>query len=115
VRRLARRVLQRSGYQVLEAGDGEEALRVAAAHDGRIDLLLTDVVMPRMGGLELAEKLLEMRPGVGVLYFTGYTDEAVARHGELAPGAGFIEKPFSPDALAARVRQAVHAAQGDPT
>ncbi|HEX8696051.1 MAG TPA: PAS domain S-box protein [Longimicrobium sp.] len=107
VRRLARRVLQRSGYTVLEAADGEEALRVAGAHRGPIHLLVTDVVMPRLGGRDLAARLLAARPGLRVLYVSGYTEEAVQRHGVLDPGIGFLEKPFTAEALAERVRRAL--------
>ncbi|HEU4451748.1 MAG TPA: PAS domain S-box protein, partial [Longimicrobium sp.] len=107
VRRLARRVLERSGYTVLEAADGEEAIRVAEAHRGPIHLLVTDVVMPRLGGRDLAARLLTARPGLRVLYVSGYTDEAVRRHGILDPGTGFVEKPFTADVLAEQVRRAL--------
>jgi PAS domain S-box-containing protein len=104
VRHLARRILERAGYTVLEAGDGEEALGLASRHRGPVHLLVTDVVMPRMGGRELAARLAEARRGLRVLYVSGYNDEAVARHGVLDPGAGFIGKPFTPDAFAEKVR-----------
>jgi PAS domain S-box-containing protein len=104
VRLVARHALQIGGYTVLEASDGEAALRVAEGHAGRIDLLLTDVVMPRMGGRELAERLTRARPGLRVLYLSGYTDEAVVRHGLLEADAAFLQKPFSPASLAAKVR-----------
>jgi PAS domain S-box-containing protein len=106
VRRLAREVLSRYGYRVLEAGDGSEALRVAGAHQGPIDLLLTDVVMPGMSGAELAERFHEMRPEAGVLYASGYADEAVIRHG-IRDGVPFLQKPFEPDDLVRRVRELV--------
>ena len=104
VRKLASRVLRRSGYTVLEATDGEDAVRVAEAFSGPIHLLLSDVVMPRMGGRDLAAKLLASRPDLRVLYMSGYTEEAVARHGVLDPGTAFLEKPFTADGLRARVR-----------
>ena len=107
VRRLARRVLERGGYTVLEASDGEEALRVAESYRGPIHLLVTDVVMPRLGGRDLAARLLARRPGLRVLYVSGYTEEAVQRHGVLDPGTGFVEKPFTADLLAERVRRAL--------
>ncbi len=105
VRSLARRLLHALGYHVLEASSGPDALRLAAAHRGGIDLLLTDVVMPRMSGRELADRLAEARPGVKVLYMSGYTDDAVVRHGVLEEGVAFLQKPFPPAALATRVRE----------
>jgi CheY-like chemotaxis protein len=105
VRDLAARVLRGQGYTVLEASDGVEALRVAEqAHDARIDLLLTDVVMPRMGGGALAEQLSAMRPGIKVLFVSGYTEDAIRLGSQLATGAQFLHKPFSPAALAQKVR-----------
>jgi CheY-like chemotaxis protein len=105
VRALSRHVLQGCGYTVLEARDGFEAVRVAGQHQGRIDLLLTDVVMPRMGGREAAERLAGLHPGVKVLFLSGYTDDAVVRHGILEAEVAFLQKPFSPAALARRVRE----------
>ena len=95
------------GFTVLEAVDGEEALAVAAAHPGRIDLLLTDVVMPGIGGAELARRLREDRPEVRILFMTGYSVEAVASHGVLAPGSTLLQKPFTVDELVGRVREAL--------
>ena len=106
VRRLAREVLSRYGYRVLEAGDGNEALRVAGAHEGPIDLLLTDVVMPGMSGAELAERFHALRPEAPVLYASGYADEAVMRLG-IRDGVPFLQKPFEPDDLVRRVRELV--------
>jgi CheY-like chemotaxis protein len=105
VRRLAVQVLQSKGYRVLEAGDGEEALWRAGRHVGDIDLLVTDVVMPRLGGRELAERLAVERPGVRVLFLSGYADDAVVRHGVLEAEMAFLEKPFMPEALASKVRE----------
>ncbi|HSU12814.1 PAS domain S-box protein [Longimicrobium sp.] len=107
VRRLAVRVLSRAGYTVLEAADGEEALRVASAHSGRIDVLVTDVVMPRLGGRLLASRLREARAGVPVIYMSGYTEEAVQRHGVLDPGTGFLGKPFTAEQLLGAVASAL--------
>ncbi|AMV25356.1 Blue-light-activated protein [Gemmata sp. SH-PL17] len=104
VRALARHVLRGCGYTVLEARDGIEALRVAGEHRGRIHLLLTDVVMPRMNGRQLAERLAELVPSIQVLFLSGYTDDAVVRHGILEAEVAFLQKPFTPGALAAKVR-----------
>jgi len=109
VRELAREVLEARGYRILEAANGIEALRTAAAHQGRIDLLVTDVVMPRMGGGELAEKLAAMRPGVRVLFVSGYTDDSVIRHGVKERSSAFLQKPFGLDAFVARVREVLDA------
>ncbi|MFQ5613333.1 MAG: PAS domain S-box protein, partial [Anaerolineae bacterium] len=105
VRELASRVLAGQGYTVLEAANGEEALRLAREHNGQIHLLLTDVVMPHMGGKELADRFRVARPQTRVLYASGHTDEAIARRGVLEPEMAFIQKPFSPTALARKVRE----------
>ncbi|MBB4637408.1 PAS domain S-box protein [Longimicrobium terrae] len=105
VRLLARKVLARMGYSVLEAENGEEAIRVAALHDGPIDLLVTDVVMPRLGGPEAARGIRLTRPGLRVVYMSGYAEDAVERHGVLEPGTAFVQKPFAPASLAQAVRQ----------
>ena len=90
---------------MLAAAGGAEALETARRHDGPIHLLLTDVVMPEIGGRDLARRLGEVRPEVPVLYMTGYSDEAVARQGVLDPGTALIQKPFTPAALARKVRE----------
>ena len=105
VRRLAHRILTRQGYTVLEAENGIDALRVCEEHVGDIDLVVTDVVMPEMGGGELAEKLKEVRPGTPVLMVSGYAEDAVLRHGIAESQAWFLEKPFTPDALVRKVRE----------
>ena len=105
VRRLAASVLRRGGYTVLEARDGEDALRIAEAFLGRIGMVVTDVVMPRMGGRELAARLRGTRPDVPVLYVSGYAEEAVRGDGVLDPGTHFIGKPFTADALLGAVRR----------
>ncbi|NOT08431.1 MAG: response regulator [Gemmatimonadales bacterium] len=105
VRQLTRRVLAARGYDVLSASQGREALEVAAAYGGEIDLLLTDVVMPLMGGRELAEHLAVARPTTKVLYLSGYTDDAVVRHGVLESRVHFLQKPFAPETLARKVRE----------
>ena len=104
VRNLAVRVLTRQGYAVLEARRGDEALAIAAAYQGTIGLLLTDVVMPQMSGRALVEHLRGGRPEIQVLYMSGYTDNIIAHHGALEPGTPFIQKPFTPQALARKVR-----------
>ena len=101
---LACRVLRGQGYVVLRASGGEEALATAAAHDAPIDLLLTDVVMPRMGGPALAERLLAVRPGLRVLYVSGYTEGDIVRGRVLQRGVHLLEKPFTPRQLLERVR-----------
>jgi CheY-like chemotaxis protein len=98
-------VLEGAGYRVLEASSGFEALRVSAGHNGRLDLLLTDVVMPGMSGRELAERLAPVRPAMKVLYMSGHTDDAIFHHGVTQAGTGFLQKPFTPDALERRVRE----------
>jgi CheY-like chemotaxis protein len=104
VRELTRRCLQSAGYTVLEAASAEAALDVCARHPERIDLLLTDVIMPGVSGPELSRRLLENRPAIRVLYVSGYTDTAIASQGILEAGAFFLQKPFSPDSLARKVR-----------
>ena len=104
VRAPVRRILVAHGYRVLEAQDGPSALDLAQHHDGRIDLLLTDVVMPGMNGGELARQLRRVRTGVRVVFMSGYSTEAVATHGVLSPGAAFLQKPFSVEELVGRLR-----------
>jgi PAS domain S-box-containing protein len=105
VRAIARMALQESGYTVLEAQDGDEALRVGQQHAGSIHLLVTDVVMPKMGGRRLADLLTASRPDLKVLYLSGYTDDAVVRHGAMPTGTAFLQKPFTLTALARKVRE----------
>jgi two-component system cell cycle sensor histidine kinase/response regulator CckA len=104
VRDLLHEVLTGSGYRVLVAASGAEALKISRAHAGALDLLLTDVVMPGMGGREVATVLGAERPGLRVLFASGYTAEAIARQGVLEAGMDLIHKPFTPDALLQRVR-----------
>jgi nitrogen-specific signal transduction histidine kinase len=105
VRSLTGMVLRQGGYTVLEAGDGGEAVRIAGGHAGSIHLLVTDVVLPQTGGRQLAERLLGLHPGMRVLYLSGYTDDAVVRHGILEDQVHFLSKPFSPAVLALKVRE----------
>jgi PAS domain S-box-containing protein len=102
---LCARVLVACGYKVLTAADGDEALRVAAAHEGPIHMLITDVVMPGTAGRTVASILTERRPGLRVLYMSGYTDDAVIRHEVLREGMNFLQKPFTPVALTYKVRE----------
>jgi DNA-binding response OmpR family regulator len=112
LRYLIRQVLLNLGYTVLDAPDGDKALQLVPEHNGPIDLLLTDVVMPGMSGKSLAEKLVQLRPGLKILFMSGYTENAIARHSVLGPGIEFIQKPFSLTAIAARIRE-VLARSGD--
>ena len=104
VRVVVRQVLERLGYTVLDASDGGLALELAARHHGKIHLLMTDVVMPVLGGRQLTEQLTRLRPETKVLYTSGYTDDAVVRHGVLEAGIPFLQKPFTPDGLARAIR-----------
>ena len=106
LRVLTRNLLQLSGYKVLEAKDGEEAVEIAHKHVGGIDLLLTDVVMPGISGRVLADQLTGERPEIKVVYMSGYTGQMVGAH-VLAPGSIFIQKPFTRDNLARKVRDAL--------
>jgi signal transduction histidine kinase len=105
VRALLRTVLQRHGYRVLDSPDGREALLLCDTVPGRIDLVLTDVVMPHMSGREFAARLEALRPGIKVLYMSGYTDGAIVRHGVLEPGIAFIQKPVVPGVLIDKIRE----------
>ncbi len=112
VRKITRQVLQQSGYTVVEAADGEGALKRSAEYHAAIDLLLTDVIMPGINGREVAERLSAARPGMKVLYMSGYTDDAILRHGGLTDGSPVIEKPFTPDALRRKVHEVLHETAG---
>ena len=105
VRNLVRRVLEAHGYSVLVAADGPEALRLIDGHQEPIHILVTDVVMPKMSGRQLAERVVSIRRETKVLYLSGYTDDAIVHHGVLEPGIAFLQKPFTPQALARKVRE----------
>lgn len=113
VRALASRILRKRGYNVLEAKNGSEALELARAHRGSIDLLLTDVIMPILGGRELSERLAELRPQTKVLFMSGYTDDALLQRGVSQGDGQFLEKPFSPEGLAAKIREVLESASAD--
>ena len=113
VREVASEFLAQKGYRVLRAPDGQTALEMARAHAGEIHILVTDIVMPGMTGRELATALVAERPNVRVLYMSGYTDDAVVRHGVLDEGLPYLQKPFSPDTLARKVREVLDVVRGD--
>jgi PAS domain S-box-containing protein len=111
VRELVRDYLGKSGYRVLEAPDGVQALEIAAAHRAPIHILVTDVVMPRLSGRELATRITAARPEIKVLYISGYTDDSIFRHGVLEGGVAFLQKPFNLKDLAQKIRQVL---DGEP-
>lgn len=113
IKTLVQMALERHGYIVLTAESGSEALRLAAAHSGPIDLLITDVVMPDLRGPELARRLVIDRPGMGTLFMSGYMDDALGEDTSTLPvPIDFIQKPFSPSALAVRVRELLNRRRG---
>ena len=98
-------LLTRAGFDVLEARNGDEARALSGQHPGPIHLLVTDVVMPKVSGRQLADALAARFPDLKVLYLSGYTDDAIVRHGVLEEGKKFLQKPFTPIALARKVRE----------
>jgi CheY-like chemotaxis protein len=110
VRTLVRQVLTWHGYRVLEARTGEEALKIIERND-QLDLLLTDVIMPGMSAIELVKLVESKRPGLKVIYMSGYTDHAIVRNGLLAGNVPFLQKPFAPDRLAHKVREVLNSRQ----
>jgi PAS domain S-box-containing protein len=109
VRAMAARVLRQQGYRVLEAANGDEALRIARQPAEPIALLLTDMVMPQMGGKTLAEQVARLRPAIRVLFMSGYTDTAIIQHSQTQPRSAFLQKPFSPATLVRKVREVLDA------
>jgi two-component system, cell cycle sensor histidine kinase and response regulator CckA len=108
VRNLASRILQDRGYNIIEAADGQEALRQAKEHNGKIHLVLTDVIMPGMSGSSLVVQIEAVRPDIKALYISGYTDNAIVHHGILDSDIAFLQKPFSPNQLARKVREVLN-------
>jgi CheY-like chemotaxis protein len=111
VRSLVQRILKTQGYTVVTAANPDEAIAVAREFKGTIQVMVTDVVMPGMSGLQLAARLMPMRPNMRVLFVSGYTHDAIGHHGVLDPGTAFLQKPFTPNALARKVREVL---EGDP-
>jgi CheY-like chemotaxis protein len=105
VRHLVKQVLRRKGYHVLEAQHGGEALLICERYDRDIHLMITDIVMPQMSGRELAARLRSIRPALKIAYMSGYTDDAVVRHGVSEAGIAFLQKPFTPDVLLSKIRR----------
>jgi CheY-like chemotaxis protein len=115
VRAIAKELLEMTGYTVLEAENGADALEVARRFEGDIDLLISDVIMPRVGGRELAERLGAARPAMRVLFVSGFTDDTIARHGVLEEGVAFLQKPFTLETLSQKVREILDSSQpGSP-
>jgi CheY-like chemotaxis protein len=112
LRELALDILRLNGYTVLDACDGASALELSARHAGPIHLLITDIVMPHMGGPELAHRLTQVRPETRVLYMSGYTDDAPGRRSAPPSGAAMIDKPFTMEGLARKVREVLEARPG---
>jgi PAS domain S-box-containing protein len=107
VREIANEILTLNGYRVLQAAHGNEALEISRNHDGVIDVMITDVVMPLMGGPELARTLAVSRPQMQVLYISGYTDDTIVRHGVLQQGTAFLQKPFTAEAFTRKLREVI--------
>ncbi|MFH1627799.1 MAG: response regulator [Pseudomonadota bacterium] len=102
---LMKTILEGYGYRVLAAGDGEAAIALSETHEGEIELLLTDVVLPGIGGKDLLDALREKRPEMKILFVSGYTDDIISRYGVVPQDVNFLEKPFAPKSLALKVRE----------
>ena len=107
IRALMRKILRREKYEVLEAGSAEEAITVVSSHAGRIDLLLSDMMLPGISGRELAERLTRDRAQLRVVYISGFTSDEEVRAGAVPPGAQFLQKPFTLTTLMSSVRKAL--------
>jgi two-component system cell cycle sensor histidine kinase/response regulator CckA len=114
VRKVAVSVLVKLGYRVLDAGGGKQAMQWMAEHEGKIDLLLTDLIMPEMSGRQVAEEAHKLQPEMKVLFMSGYTDDAVVRHGLVSGETAFLQKPFTPLSMGAKVREALDGAKAKP-
>ena len=113
VRELSRKMLEKSGYAVLGAADGKEALEIAKTYQGDIHILISDVIMPEMNGTELAEATRMLRPGMKVLFVSGYTDERLLPQGEMVGELPFLQKPFTLGTLSQKVRETLDWNQED--
>src|SRR5687768_6035349 len=109
VRKIVRRLLEENGYKVLQAGGGEEAISLFRRHKEPIDLLITDVVMPKLSGKDVADQMKAVHPETKVLYMSGYTDEAIVHHGIVDSHIAFLQKPFSERALTRKIREVLDA------
>jgi CheY-like chemotaxis protein len=105
VRALVRQVMSSAGYTVMECKNAVQALSMSTSYSGHMHLMVTDVIMPGASGRELAQKITRLRPGIRVLYMSGYTDKAIVHHGILDEGVAFLEKPFTPDRLLRKLRE----------
>jgi len=108
VRDFSTTILREYGYSVLEAHDGYEALNMCSTYEGSVHILVTDVVMPGMNGRELAQKIKSLCPATKVLYISGYTDNAIVRHGVLDAGTAFLQKPFTSETLIRKIREVIY-------
>ncbi len=107
VRAVAQRSLVRFGYDVVPASRGVDAVRIAKEFEGKIHLLLTDIMMPGMNGVEVASAIAKVRPGIHIFFMSGYADQDLVRQGLLEPGTHFLQKPFTPQELAERIRRII--------
>ena len=105
LRRLMQRTLEQYGYTVLNAQTAGDAISIAGRHAGRIDLLVSDVIMPELSGPDLAQRIVKLRPSIKVLYVSGYASQAVQGAASVSPNANFLPKPFAPRLLATKVRE----------